>query len=81
MLYELIDYETLKVIWWLLLGVMLIAYAVTDGFDLGAGALLPFVGKTDEERRLIILRKESYSYCFKLNKVFGLINHRRRPPG
>ena len=49
-----IDYETLKVIWWVLMGVLLIGFAVTDGFDLGVGMLLPFVAKTDEERRLII---------------------------
>lgn len=54
MLYELVDYEVLKVIWWLLLGVLLIGFALTDGFDLGAGALLPFVGKDDEERRTVI---------------------------
>lgn len=49
-----IDYETLRVIWWLLMGVLLIGFALTDGFDLGVAALLPFVGKTDEERRLVI---------------------------
>ena len=48
------DYETLRVIWWGLLGVLLIGFALTDGFDLGAAALLPFVGKTDEERRQVI---------------------------
>ena len=49
-----IDYETLKVIWWVLMGVLLIGFAVTDGFDMGVGILLPFVAKTDEERRLVI---------------------------
>ncbi|MBB6489604.1 cytochrome d ubiquinol oxidase subunit II, partial [Rhizobium lusitanum] len=53
-LHELIDYETLRVIWWLLLGVLLIGFAVTDGFDLGVGTLLPFVAKTDTERRIAI---------------------------
>ncbi|MGM0562074.1 MAG: cytochrome d ubiquinol oxidase subunit II [Pseudomonadota bacterium] len=53
-LHELIDYETLRVIWWLLLGVLLIAFAVTDGFDLGVGALLPFVARSDVERRVAI---------------------------
>jgi cytochrome bd ubiquinol oxidase subunit II len=33
---------------------LLIAFALTDGFDLGTGALLPFVARTDEERRLVI---------------------------
>lgn len=48
------DYETLKVIWWCFVGVLLIGFAVTDGFDLGVGALLPFAAKTDEERRVVI---------------------------
>ena len=53
-LYELIDYETLRIIWWALLGVLLIGFALTDGFDMGVGALLPFVAKTDVERRVVI---------------------------
>lgn len=48
------DYETLKLIWWLFVGVLLVGFAVTDGFDLGVGALLPFLGKNDNERRVII---------------------------
>lgn len=50
----IIDYEILKLVWWLLIGVLLIGFAITDGFDMGAGALLPFLGKNDEERRVII---------------------------
>ena len=53
-LHMLLDYDTLRVIWWLLLGVLLVAFAVTDGFDLGTGTLLPFVAKTDLERRVVI---------------------------
>ncbi|MDM9628743.1 cytochrome d ubiquinol oxidase subunit II [Rhizobium sp. S152] len=53
-LFELIDYGTLRVIWWLLLGILLIAFAATDGFDLGVGTLLPFVARTDTERRVAI---------------------------
>lgn len=48
------DYETLKLIWWVLIGVLLIGFALTDGFDMGAMALMPFVGKTDNERRVAI---------------------------
>jgi len=48
------DYETLKLIWWLFVGILLVGFAITDGFDLGIGALLPFLGKTDDERRVII---------------------------
>jgi len=48
------DYEVLKVIWWALISVLLIGFVVTDGFDMGVGTLLPFMGKTDEERRIMI---------------------------
>lgn len=53
-LHTLIDYDVLRVIWWLLLGVLLIGFAVTDGFDLGVGTLLPIVARTDLERRIVI---------------------------
>jgi cytochrome d ubiquinol oxidase subunit II len=53
-LYQLVDYDTLKLIWWVLLGVLLIGFAVADGFDMGVTALLPFVAKTDIERRVAI---------------------------
>ncbi|MFA5956544.1 cytochrome d ubiquinol oxidase subunit II [Hyphomicrobium sp.] len=53
-LHQFIDYDTLRIIWWLLLGILLIGFAVMDGFDLGAAALLPFVAKTDVERRVVI---------------------------
>jgi len=53
-LHELISYDTLRLLWWLLLGVLLIGFAVTDGFDLGTATLLPFVAKTDIERRVVI---------------------------
>jgi cytochrome d ubiquinol oxidase subunit II len=49
-----IDYESLRVIWWALMGVLLIGFALTDGFDLGVASLLPFVARTDEERRMVI---------------------------
>lgn len=52
-LYELIDYSVLRVIWWALLGVLLGGFALTDGFDMGAGALLPFAARTDDERRFV----------------------------
>ncbi|AIK95955.1 cytochrome d ubiquinol oxidase subunit II [Candidatus Odyssella acanthamoebae] len=48
------DFDTLKLIWWVLLGVLLIGFAIMDGFDMGVAALLPFVGKTDGDRRIII---------------------------
>ena len=48
------DYATLKVIWWVLIGVLLIGFAVTDGFDMGTAILLPFIAKTDGERRIVV---------------------------
>ena len=48
------DYATLKVIWWLLVGLLLIGFAILDGWDLGVGALLPFVARTDTERRVVL---------------------------
>jgi len=54
MIMDFLDYPTLRVIWWLLLGVLLIGFAIMDGFDLGVGLLLPFVARTDGERRIAI---------------------------
>jgi cytochrome bd ubiquinol oxidase subunit II len=48
------DYETLRVIWWLILGTLLIGFAVTDGFDLGVGIIFRFISRTDEERRAVL---------------------------
>jgi cytochrome d ubiquinol oxidase subunit II len=50
----ILDYETLKLIWWALIGLLLIGFALTDGFDMGVGALLMFIGKTNEDRRVMI---------------------------
>ena len=49
-----LDYVTLKIIWWALVGVLLIGFAIMDGHDMGVGTLLPFVGRTDLERRVAI---------------------------
>jgi len=49
-----VTYEILRVIWWLVLGVLLIGFSIMDGFDLGVAALLPFVARTDTERRVAI---------------------------
>src|SRR4051812_5425506 len=44
----------METLWFALLGFMLTMYVLLDGFDLGAGAIHPFVARTDEERRLVI---------------------------
>jgi cytochrome d ubiquinol oxidase subunit II len=49
-----LDYPTLRIIWWGLMGVLLIGFALTDGFDLGVASLLPFIARTDSERRMVI---------------------------
>jgi cytochrome d ubiquinol oxidase subunit II len=51
---EIFDYELLRIIWWILLGVLLIGFAIMDGFDLGVGILLPFIAKNDSEKRIVI---------------------------
>lgn len=48
------DYETLKFIWWLLVGALLIGFAIMDGHDLGVNNLLTVLGRNDAERRQII---------------------------
>jgi len=50
----MLTYEILRLIWWVLLGVLLCGFAIMDGFDLGVAALLPFVAKNDTERRVVI---------------------------
>ncbi|MGP9801883.1 cytochrome d ubiquinol oxidase subunit II [Rheinheimera sp. NSM] len=48
------DYEALRFIWWLLIGVLLIGFAVTDGFDMGVASLLKVIGNNNDERRVMI---------------------------
>ena len=48
------EYEILRLLWWAVLGVLLIGIAVMDGFDMGSAILLPWVGRTDMERRIVI---------------------------
>lgn len=49
-----LDYETLRVVWWLLIGILLIGFAIMDGFDLGVAIWLPWIGRSDMERRVLI---------------------------
>ena len=66
----MLDYETLRVIWWLILGVILIGFAITDGFDLGVGAIFRFIGRTDEERRALL---ESVEPVWEGNQVWFIL--------
>ena len=53
-MFDFLDYATLKFVWWILVGALLMGFAITDGMDMGVGVLLPFVGRTDAERRIAI---------------------------
>jgi cytochrome bd ubiquinol oxidase subunit II len=48
------SYEALRVTWWLILGVLLVGFAISDGFDLGLAASFTFLGRTDAERRALL---------------------------
>ena len=48
------SYAVLKVIWWMLIGALLIGFAILDGMDMGVGNLLPFIGRSDDERRVVV---------------------------
>ena len=50
----MIDYEIVKIVWWVLVVVLLIGFAIMDGHDMGVGALLTFVGRSDDERRVVV---------------------------
>lgn len=64
------DYGTLRVIWWAILGALLIGFALLDGFDLGVGAIFRFVGRTDEERRALL---ESIEPVWEGNQVWFIL--------
>jgi cytochrome d ubiquinol oxidase subunit II len=66
----LLDYATLRVIWWLLMGIVLIGFAVMDGFDLGAGALVRVLAKDDDERRALI---ETFEPFWEGNQVWLIL--------
>ncbi|MBB6094513.1 cytochrome d ubiquinol oxidase subunit II [Povalibacter uvarum] len=66
----MLDYELLRLIWWALLGVLLVGFAVTDGFDLGVGMLFRFLGKTDEERRAFL---ETIEPVWEGNQVWFIL--------
>src|SRR5512140_3952899 len=48
------SYETLQILWFILIAVLWIGFYFLEGFDFGVGMLMPFLGKKDEERRAII---------------------------
>lgn len=48
------DYENLRLFTWAIVGVLLIGFTITDGFDMGVAALLPVMGKKNLERRVML---------------------------
>ncbi len=44
----------LNTIWFILITVLFSGFFLLEGFDYGVGILLPFVGKDDDERRVVI---------------------------
>jgi len=64
------DYETLRVIWWLLMGIVLIGFAVMDGFDLGAAAFVRVLAHDDDERRSLI---ETFEPHWEGNQVWLIL--------
>ncbi|MGY3572284.1 cytochrome d ubiquinol oxidase subunit II [Vibrio paucivorans] len=48
------DYETLRLFTWAVIGVLLIGFTITDGFDMGVAALLPVMGKDNLDRRVML---------------------------
>jgi cytochrome d ubiquinol oxidase subunit II len=47
-------YIALRVLWWLLLGVLLMGLAIMVGMDMGVGTILRYVGRNDAERRVAL---------------------------
>ncbi len=45
---------TLQTTWFFLWGLLWAIFFMTEGFDFGVGTLLPFLGKTDDEKRIMI---------------------------
>jgi cytochrome d ubiquinol oxidase subunit II len=48
------SYQSLQILWFILIAILWIGFFFLEGFDFGVGMLLPFLGKKDEERRAII---------------------------
>jgi len=66
----MIDYATLRVIWWLILGILLIGFAIMDGFDFGIAALLRVLGRDDDERRVLL---ETVEPVWEGNQVWFIL--------
>jgi len=57
-------------IWFLVVGFLFIGYFVLDGFDFGVGISLPFLGKDDTDRRVLI---NTIGPVWDLNETWVLV--------
>ena len=48
------EYYDLNILWFILIAVLYTGYFLLEGFDFGVGILLPFLGKNDTQRRVVI---------------------------
>jgi len=65
-----VTYEILRIVWWLILGVLLIGFAVMDGFDFGIAALVRVLGRDDDERRALL---ETVEPVWEGNQVWFIL--------
>jgi cytochrome bd ubiquinol oxidase subunit II len=64
------DYEMLRVIWWALIGTLLIGFAIMDGFDFAVAALLRLLGRTEDERKVLL---ETIEPTWEGNQVWFIL--------
>ena len=64
------DITTLRVIWWVLLGALLIGFAIMDGFDFGIAALLRILGRDEHERHVLL---ETIEPTWEGNQVWFIL--------
>lgn len=48
------DFQTLQIVWFGLWGLLWAMYFMLDGFDFGAGMIMPFISESDTDKRVII---------------------------
>ena len=63
-------YEFLRLAWWLMLGILLIGFAILDGFDFGIAALVRVLGRDDDERRALL---ETVEPVWEGNQVWFIL--------
>jgi len=66
----MLDYALLRLMWWAILGVLLIGFAIADGFDLGVGTIFRFAARTDPERRAML---QSIEPVWEGNQVWFIL--------